>query len=476
MTWPEIIFNRLNLSLQVKTIIVDHIGLLDDLAFTNYLTGQGFKWDLAQDVQNILYAFKIAQLVIVPHTVELPDYLKKQVSLIHFDIQKLPFEIDPAILENLSKEQLETLTEYANDTGLMQLVSKANYKKYLANTERHCWQKELRELETIILRQCQSAKSYNDLLNIGKLWGRFIYLNYQLDQSPNPKVLNETDQITEILVLNHVVRNAFYESSANLKTVDKIIPHIKSRHPQKVALVCFDAMGVAEWHLLKQYLKSSGFQFNKKMLFALIPTMTRISRSAIFYGNAEQVYHLNSPNEDKAFTEIFSDYTVRSFREGELSSEEQLLGIDAVKVIYNVFDDLAHKTILPPMETTKHLYFKNVLNYLAKSSIKDELQLLINEGFKVWLCSDHGSVVARGNGQKIDKYLIEASSKRATIIEKSDLAEFYDVNQYEIPFGQGKIVLLAKGRTCFSTKNKTEITHGGITLDELIVPFIEVEN
>lgn len=476
MLWPEIIFNRLNINPGTKTIIVDHLGLLTEPDFTSFLSIKKMEWAFAQDVPGILSAIKSAKLVIIKEGLELPAYLKKQASVIRFDIQKLPTEIEPGILNKLSNTRIEALIEYANDTGFMQLIGQNNYKKYVATAERHCWQKEIRQLEENISVQCQSAQNYNDLLSLGELWGHYIYLNYRLDQSPKCKMLDELDRVSEALVLNHVVRDAFYESSFHPKTVDKIIPHIKSRRQQKVALVCFDAMGVAEWYVLQQYLSEKGLRFKEKMLFALIPTMTRISRSAIFYGNTEQAYHLKTINEDKAFAENLSNYTVRSFREGDLTSKEQLLGIEAVKLIYNVFDDLAHKTILPPSETTKHLYFNNVFNYLAKSRIKDELQLLADEGFKLWFCSDHGSVVAGGNGQKIDKYLIEASSKRATIIGKSELAKFYDVNQYEIPFVQEKIVLLAKGRTCFSTKNKTEITHGGISLDELVVPFIEVEN
>jgi len=97
-------------------------------------------------------------------------------------------------------------------------------------------------------------------------------------------------------------------------------------------------------------------------------------------------------------------------------------------------------------------------------------------GYSIFFCSDHGSVVARGNGQKIDKYLIEQSCKRATLISKSKLANSYDANQYKIPFITDKIALLAKDRTMFASKKETKISHGGITLDELIVPFVEILN
>ena len=204
--------------------------------------------------------------------------------------------------------------------------------------------------------------------------------------------------------------------------------------------------------------------------------MTLISRSAIYYGTYESVYSLGSINEEKQFIDYFKNRFCRFYREGEIKNEDSVLGVDIVSVIYNFFDDLAHKTELPPGEQTKAIYFKNVLSYLERSRIKDELILLKNLGYSMYFCSDHGCVVARGNGQKIDKYLIEQSSKRATLMSESELANSYDANQYEIPFVTNKIALLAKDRTMFASKKETKISHGGITLDELIVPFVEILN
>ena len=145
-------------------------------------------------------------------------------------------------------------------------------------------------------------------------------------------------------------------------------------------------------------------------------------------------------------------------------------------MIYNFFDDLAHKTELPPGEKTKAIYFKNILSYLGKSRIKDELLLLKSLGYSMFFCSDHGCVVAQGNGQRIDKYLIEQACKRATLISETKLANSYDAHQYSIPFVKDKIALLAKERTLFASKKETRISHGGITLDELVVPFVEIIN
>ena len=470
-SWQTYVFERLNIDRHGKYIVIDHIGLLGGPAFKSFLSEKQIKFSFATEVQEILDNIKSVQIVIVKPGLDLPAYLEHQVTIIHFDIQLLPISINPDVLSGLSLSELAMLIEYINDAGVLQLIEKTNCQEYLSEARLYSFQNELKETREELHQKCNAIQTYSDLLELGELWGRYVFMCFKVGMPPEDDIVSLLDRSTEQLILKGIVRNAFYEQ---FKTVDKIVSHIQRQKPEKFALVCFDAMGIAEWHLLKEYLLGCDFQYREVALFALIPTMTLISRSAIFYGNAESVYELKSSNEDKAFSENFLNYTVCSFREGELSDQEQLLGIDAVKIIYNVFDELAHKTILPPGEKSKGIYFKNVVNYLKKSRISEELKLLVSSGFRVWFCSDHGTVVATGNGIKVDKYLMETSCRRATIIEKSDLARFYDVNQYEIPFVKNKIALLAKDRTSFSYKNKVEITHGGITLDELVVPFVEV--
>ena len=97
----------------------------------------------------------------------------------------------------------------------------------------------------------------------------------------------------------------------------------------------------------------------------------------------------------------------------------------------------------------------------------------MNNDFALYFCSDHGSVIAKGNGEKLQKYLIDDFAKRAVIIpeEASDLTEFEKV---DIPFVPYKKLVVPEGRTMFTQKNKIEINHGGISLEEIVVPFITV--
>ena len=64
-------------------------------------------------------------------------------------------------------------------------------------------------------------------------------------------------------------------------------------------------------------------------------------------------------------------------------------------------------------------------------------------------------------------------AKRAVIIpeEASALTQFEKI---DIPFVKHKKLLLPEGRTMFTQKDKIEINHGGISLEEIVVPFITV--
>jgi len=94
--------------------------------------------------------------------------------------------------------------------------------------------------------------------------------------------------------------------------------------------------------------------------------------------------------------------------------------------------------------------------------------------FTVYLCSDHGSVVAIGNGQKLDKYLIDNFAKRAVIVPEASAA-LIEQTKIKIPFVEGKIIVLPLGRTMFANKNQIEINHGGITVEEMVVPYIKLQ-
>jgi len=84
-----------------------------------------------------------------------------------------------------------------------------------------------------------------------------------------------------------------------------------------------------------------------------------------------------------------------------------------------------------------------------------------------------------GNGVKVEKYLVEDRALRALIYPNAKLAEEFatknELNLFHSPRILGeKVLVLPRGREMFSTKEKLGISHGGIHIEEVIIPFVEV--
>jgi len=169
---------------------------------------------------------------------------------------------------------------------------------------------------------------------------------------------------------------------------------------------------------LKEFLSKANFKYEESVLFTLLPSVTAISRSAIFQGNTD-VYNLKSPGratEAKAFATYFSDKETKYYTEQDSITDDNLLGYEYISILYNFFDDLSHSVQFPPNEDSKALYFEAVKLYLSRSAVLQTLQTLQSNDFAIYFCSDHGSVVAVGNGQRLEKYLVDSFAKRAVIV------------------------------------------------------------
>jgi len=212
-------------------------------------------------------------------------------------------------------------------------------------------------------------------------------------------------------------------------------------------------------------------------LFALLPTVTSISRSAIFLGSTD-VYNIKTPGkayEERAFASFFSEKETKYFNGSDTITDDSLLGYDCISILFTFFDDNAHAAQIPANGLEKLLYFDAINSYLKNSNIKQVIKTLLQNGFSLYLCSDHGSVVASGNGQRIEKYLIDNFAKRACIIPETS-SELTALKKINIPFVSDKVMILPEGREMFAYKGKLEINHGGVTVEEMVVPYIKVKN
>jgi hypothetical protein len=106
---------------------------------------------------------------------------------------------------------------------------------------------------------------------------------------------------------------------------------------------------------------------------------------------------------------------------------------------------------------------------------------LLARGFTVYVASDHGHVEARGFGRPSEGLTVDTRGRRARVY--SDRHAAANVRQgfpETVLWSQDGLlpddvwVLMPQGRGAFGTFDETVVTHGGPTLDEVVVPLVTI--
>jgi len=166
-----------------------------------------------------------------------------------------------------------------------------------------------------------------------------------------------------------------------------------------------------------------------------------------------------------------------------LERDEQPPEVDSARtralcLVVNKIDDLVHDATLgtTDFQASLHVWLEEY-----GRRVEEVIAGLLARGFTVYLTSDHGHVEARGFGQPSEGLTVGTRGRRARIY--SDRHAAANVQQ---SFPQTLLwsddgllpddlwVLMPEGRYAFATFNETIVTHGGPTLDEVVVPLVTI--
>ena len=260
--------------------------------------------------------------------------------------------------------------------------------------------------------------------------------------------------------------------------VSKVLDYIDFNYKQdSIALIVIDGLSFWQYALIKNRLPG-----NKKeaITFSWIPSITQLSRQAIFRGSSpSESYKQNPTNESK----LWKDYwKAKNFNDFELQYQHDtinLSNIDGIKrlgIVYKDLDDYMHSS------KDYNDLLKLTENWFVRSKIQDTIQELLSKGFRVIITSDHGNIQAKGwrglNGkEKLGTNKSGSRSERhLEYSEKRLKDEFLDNNPELLDsIVQEEQALYFKNELSFSRREDL-VTHGGAHFLEVVIPFIEITN
>lgn len=277
--------------------------------------------------------------------------------------------------------------------------------------------------------------------------------------------------------------------------VHHLLPYLAAKfHPgsdSSVALLIVDGMSLDDWIFIREMWQQSefGWDITERYLFALIPTLTSISRQALLAGNLPLTFSESALRTDR------EKYLFQKFWKRQGISQDQILFIRNIDGVAKTYDQL--DAALETPHIVSGAFITNVIDrlihridepagFLAQLRLfevrRDLLQrlvgLLLERFDHVILTSDHGHVEGIGIGDISSGKVANERALRTRIFTTQAEAALWRRKDV-IPWAnwglpQNWTVILPKGLGLFITKGKHGIGHGGVSLEECIIPLITI--
>lgn len=265
---------------------------------------------------------------------------------------------------------------------------------------------------------------------------------------------------------------------------------------RRTALLILDGLSGTQWVPLRESLRrlGRGVSIHESAVFAWVPTITPVSRQSIFAADAPLYFaqSIGSTAKDEHHWRRFWDdrgvrgeavqFVAPKAKEPEGPFLERLMtaasypACTALGAVIPLIDEMAHGTA-----TGARGLYAQVAHWACEGHFRRLVGALLNQGFTIHIASDHGNVECTGFGRPNVGILAGERGERVHVFGEELLrgavhGAFPSTVAWP-PAGlpEEYLPLLATGRGAFTTVGKRAVSHGGISLDEVLVPFITIE-
>lgn len=286
-----------------------------------------------------------------------------------------------------------------------------------------------------------------------------------------------------------------FEQAKKPVLVSRIVGFIRRQTTpaEKVALIVLDGMSFSQWLTIRRVLERDlpSLSYEESGCFAWVPSLTSVSRQAIFSGTLPRYFGYSiktTSTEENLWSSAwkredpYCDKSqimyMKGLGMGDVNEAFSQLtpSLQYVGIVVNAVDEIMHGMILGEqgMQNSIALWMEN--GYLASL-----INGLLTKGYSLWITSDHGNIEARGVGRIQEGSLAETKGQRVRSYSSRVLRDAAARDHQEISepwdsttLPEGYYPLLAKNRGAFVKNDDIVVSHGGASLEEVIVPFIRV--
>ena len=342
-----------------------------------------------------------------------------------------------------------------------------------------------------------SAARYQDWMKTAFLYGEMKVLSLaHSEAAPLGELLEQMEAAVQ--QINERFEAWMLQNFSGLKNLPYLprpvmvhhVPHyLASKHRRRTALLVLDGMSVVQWIQIRQALQQSLPQlvFDEQAVFAWVPTITSISRQALLSGEIPLYFTetLSTTAKEEARWRLFweNQGVLRmhtryqkglGFADTPLPEWLENAQNRVIVLVIDAVDRLMHKAIQGQQGLRLELDL-----WLRQGFLAQLLTKLLQFEYDVYLASDHGNHESQGTGRLREGVLAETRGERVRIYPDVRLRDEMVAAAGGITWpGDGLPdhlhVMLARSGKAFVREGERVVSHGGISLEEVVVPFVRV--
>lgn len=396
-------------------------------------------------------------------------------------------------------------------------------KRLVAEKTTSAYQQEFRSLFMAL----NSNPNYTEWM---ELYKKLVYWELEMKKSDSPEMQEvfqsqKAEANTEFF--KFISRN--YASWVNPKSTDapvmshnmmkfKVLPHLEKGTP--LFFVLIDNLRFDQWKMIQPIFAESFRIQEEDSFYAILPTATQYARNAIFAGlmpvDIEKQFSSQWKNDDEeggknlheeeffkaqlkrlGKADLKFSYTkITNNHDGQklVDNIQDMLHNDINIIVYNFVDMLSHART--EMEVLKELagdetsYRSITQSWFEHSPLHQALKKISEKQITVIVGTDHGSVrvktPAKVIGDKQTTANLRYKHGRNLNYEARDVLAFRDPREAGLPvpnvnsafvFAKEDIFLCYPNNyNHFVNYYRNTFQHGGVSLEEMIVPVIRMTN
>jgi CheY-like chemotaxis protein len=396
-------------------------------------------------------------------------------------------------------------------------------KRLVAEKTTSAYQQEFRSLFMAL----NDNPDYNGWMEIYK---KLVYWELEIKKSDSPEMqevfqTQKTEANTEFF--KFISRN--YASWINSKSHNapimsynlmkfKVLPHLEKGTP--LFFVLIDNLRFDQWKTIQPIFADSFRIHEEETFYSILPTATQYARNAIFAGmlpiDIEKQFNTQWKNDDEEggknmFEEDFFkaqlkrlgkadikySYTkVTNNHDGQKLVENihNMMQNDINIIVYNFIDMLSHARtemeVLKELASDETSYRSITASWFEHSPLHQALKKIADKKVTVIVGTDHGTVrvktAAKVIGDKQTTANLRYKHGRNLNYDAKDVLVFRDPREAGLPvpnvnssfiFAKGDIFLCYPNNyNHFVNYYRNTFQHGGVSLEEMIVPVIRMTN